>query len=204
MDEKCEQTKPFLSVERTATGPRHCRRSKPARTSLHVIYTILDDESSQAHPKFYSISCIKKFLLQSGFWNPDHLFTVDHWAVELSRSGLDHKAILGLNQEDGQPWLELLELGLVHLLGLELVELVELELVLRVEKNGGMGGHRVGMGGRRRQEIWQQTFGLDYHLGMWKDSGNSILDFVIWKTFDVMYTKCYTHKDIQIYTVESQ
>ena len=70
----------------------------------------------------------------------------------MSRSGLDHKAILGLNQEDGQPWLELLELGLVHLLGLELVELVGLELVLRVEE-GGRGGHRVGMGGRRRQEI---------------------------------------------------
>ena len=71
----------------------------------------------------------------------------------MSRSGLDHKAILGLNQEDGQPWLELLELGLVHLLGLELVELVELELVLRGEKNGGKGGQRVGMGGRRRQKI---------------------------------------------------
>ena len=71
----------------------------------------------------------------------------------MSRSGLDHKAILGLNQEDGQPWLELLELGLVHLLGFELVELVGLELVLRVEKNGGRGGQGVGMGGRRRQEI---------------------------------------------------
>ena len=68
----------------------------------------------------------------------------------MSRSGLDHKAILGLNQEDGQPWLELLEL---HLLGLELVELVGLELVLRVDEDGGRGGQGVGMGGRRRQEI---------------------------------------------------
>ena len=69
-----------------------------------------------------------------------HLFTVDNWAVELGWPRLDHKPVLGLDQEDREARLNLLRLWICR--GGR-----QADGVVGGEEEGGSCCHRVGVVG---------------------------------------------------------